>query len=59
MGTDKKKGRPFTGNEPLSHDMKVRVSETTYRKLKQYGDRNGITVAESARQAIQSFVDKE
>lgn len=51
-----KKGRPFTGAEPLTHDMKVRVSENTYKRLQEYGDKYGVTVAEVARRAIDAFI---
>lgn len=58
MGTEKKKmGRPVIG-EPKTNDMKVRLDDTTYRLLKEYCEKNGITKAEAIRQGIHLLLTK-
>lgn len=52
MSAKKKKGRPFTSEEPLSHDLKVRISESNYNKLKKISSQKEITIAEVVRQSI-------
>lgn len=52
MSTKKKMGRPLSSDEPLTHDMKVRVSETTFEQIKEISIKNGMTAAEFIREAI-------
>lgn len=52
MSTNKKIGRPLSGDELLSHDLKVRVSENTFLKMQELSKDKGITVAEFTRIAI-------
>lgn len=59
MSTEKKLGRPFSGSEPLSRDVKFRVSETTYKKLEKYSNDNSITVAETVRKSVNEFLKNE
>ena len=51
-----KKGRPFSGKEPLTHDLKIRVSEKTFDKLKEKSIEDNVTIAEIARKAIKRYV---
>lgn len=54
----KKMGRPLSGEEKLSHDLKVKIDDTTYNKLSVYSDKECITKAEAARRAIIEFLKK-
>lgn len=56
MSTDNKKGRPFTGAEPLTRDLKVRVSENTYEQLLNHSKEEKVSVAEVVRKAIKAFI---
>lgn len=54
-----KLGRPISGEEKLTHDLKVRVDETTYEKLIARSEKENVTKAEIARQAIVAFLKKD
>lgn len=58
VSTDNKKGRPFSGAEPLTKDLKVRVSDNTYKQLLAHSKFEKITVAEVVRKAIKAFIKK-
>lgn len=57
MGT--KMGRPLIGENPLSHDIKVRVDEDTYKKLIDYSSKHNTTIAESVRESISQMLSKK
>ncbi len=50
-------GRPVIG-EPKTNDVKVRLDDTTHRKLLEYCEKNSMTKAEVIRKALQLFLDK-
>lgn len=50
-------GRPVIG-EPKTNDVKVRLDNTTYKKLIEYCEMNNTTKAEVIRKALKSFLDK-
>lgn len=54
----KKMGRPLSGEEKLTHDLKVKIDDTTYNKLSAYSDKEHVTKAEAARRAIVEFLKK-
>lgn len=58
MGT-KKLGRPFTGDKPLSKDMKVKIDEDSYIELQQIANLNGVTLAEVIRWCIKEYLNKK
>ncbi|MBC8547641.1 ribbon-helix-helix protein, CopG family [Clostridiaceae bacterium NSJ-31] len=51
-------GRPKSEN-PLCHDIKVRVDEQTNTRLLNYAQRRGITRTEVIRQAIDRLLTEE
>lgn len=53
----KKKGRPTDAVK--SHDIKVRVNDVTYAKLRAYGEAHNKTTAETVRDAIEAFLDEK
>lgn len=48
-------GRPVIG-EPKTNDIKVRLDDTTHRKLLEYCKDNNTTKAEVVRKAIKQFL---
>jgi hypothetical protein len=50
-------GRPVIG-EPKTNDVKVRLDNTTHKKLIEYCEMNNTTKAEVIREALKSFLDK-
>ena len=50
-------GRPVIG-EPKTNDVKVRLDNTTHKKLIEYCEMNNTTKAEAIREALKSFLDK-
>lgn len=50
-------GRPVIG-EPKTNDVKVRLDDTTHKKLMEYCKMNHTTKAEVIRKALQLFLDK-
>lgn len=58
MGT-KKLGRPFTGDKPLSKDMKVKIDEDSYKKLQEIANLNEVTLAEVVRWCIKEYLNNK
>lgn len=56
--TKKKQGFQQKGLEPLNIDVKVRITETTNKKLKQYAEKNKITRADAIRLGIEKLVEE-
>ena len=59
MSTEKRKGRPLTGIEPLTHDIKARISEKDFQALTEYSKKENITFAESIRRGISLLLKKK
>ena len=58
MSAEKKKmGRPVVG-EPKSNDVKVRLDDSTHKRLLTYCKENSITKAEAIRQGIHLLLKK-
>lgn len=53
--SDKKMGRPVIGN-PKTVDIKVRIDEETNERLLKFCKENGLTRAETIRQAILNMI---
>ena len=54
----KKMGRPVKGSEPLTKQLVVRMTETTYNNIMSYAERNSIGKMEVVRKALEEFFDK-
>jgi hypothetical protein len=57
MNMSPRTGRPVIG-EPKKNDVKVRLDDTTHKRLLEYCEKHNMTKAEVIRKAIQLFLGK-
>lgn len=54
--TNKKKGFQLKGKEPLNIDVKVRITESTNKKLLEYAEKNNLKRADVIRKSIDEML---